>query len=164
MAQMEDYTRATAHKLLDRVADQDVFDWVSVLAKPLPVLVIGRMVGLPRTTVEIFKEAIESRYRESDHYTHRRGEPTPSKECLRQWLRIRVLFARRIARLVEERRSEPRDDVVSTLVEADSQGDRLTDEEAIDLLHLVLSVGAGTTRDPPSPPVGRLSETDGLAP
>ena len=152
MAQMESHVRAAAHKLLDQVADQDVFDWVSVLAKPLPVLVIGRMVGLPRTTMELFKKAIESRYHDSDsdHYTHSMGwlrEPTPSKERLRQWLRTRVLFTRRIARLVEERRSEPRDDVVSSLVEADSQGDRLTDEEAIDTLHLVLSVGAGTTRD-----------------
>ena len=148
MAQMEDYTRATAHKLLDRVADQDVFDWVSVLAQPLPVLVIGRMVGLPRTTMELFKETIESRF-ESDNYTRQMGwlrEPTPSKERRRQWLRTNVLFRRRIARLVEERRSEPRDDVVSSLVEADSQGDRLTDEEAMAMLHLVLSVGDESTR------------------
>ncbi len=149
MAQMESYVRTTAHKLLDRVADQDVFDWMSVLAKPLPVLVIGRMVGLPRTTMELFKEAIESRYHDLDHYTHWMGwlrEPTPSKERLLQWLRANALLRRCIVRLVEERRSEPRDDVVSTLVEADSQGDRLTDEEAMAMLHLVLSVGDGLTR------------------
>ena len=150
MVQMESYVRTTAHKLLDQVADQDVFDWVSVLAQPLPVLVIGRMVGLPRTTMELFKEAIESRYQHSDNYSQRMGwlrEPTPSKERLRQWLRTKVLVTRRLAGFVEERRSEPRDDVVSTLVEADSQGDRLTGEEATAMLHLVLNVGDGSTRD-----------------
>ena len=108
---MESYVRTTAHKLLDQVADQDVFDWVSVLAQPLPVLVIGRMVGLPRTTMELFKEAIESRYQHSDNYSQRMGwlrEPTPSKERLRQWLRTKVLVTRRLAGFVEERRSEPR--------------------------------------------------------
>ena len=149
MAQMESYVRATAHKLLDRVADQDVFDWMSVLAQPLPVLVIGRMVGLPRTTMELFKEAVQSRYKE-DNYTRQMGwvrDPQLSTKDLRQWLRTNVLFKRRMARLVEERRSEPRDDVVSSLVDADSQGDRLTSREAMALLHLVLTVGDGSTRD-----------------
>ena len=147
MTQMEDYTRATAHKLLDRVADQDVFDWVSVLAHPLPVLVIGRMVGLPKTTMELFKEAVQSRY-QSDDYTRQMGwlrEPTPSKERLLPWLRANALLRRRLARLVEERRSEPRDDVVSSLVDADSQGDRLTHQEAEGLLRIVLTVGEGKT-------------------
>ncbi len=149
ISQMEEYTRATAHKLLDRVADQDVFDWVSVLAQPLPVLVIGRMVGLPRTTVDIFKEMIENRY-QLEFYTRVMGwlrEPTPSKERLRQWLRAKVLFTRRIARLVEERRSEPRDDAVSRLIEAEDQGDRLSHEETEAMLHVVLGVGNGSTRD-----------------
>ena len=149
MAQMEDYTRTAAHTLLDRVADQDVFDWMSVLAEPLPVLVIGRMVGLPEDDMGLYKQWECRRY-QPESYIQRMGwlrEPTHSKEHLRHWLRTKVLFTRRIARLVEERRSEPRDDGVSRLVEADSQGDRLTHREAEAMLHIVLGFGSGATRD-----------------
>ena len=144
MEQMEDYTRATAHKLLDRVADQDVFDWMSVLAQPLPVLVIGRMVGLGEDDMGLFMKWNEIRRYKWDGYLRRMDwirEPTPSKEHLRQWLCTNMLVSRRIARLVEERCSEPRDDVVSRLVEADSQGDRLTQPEANTLLQHVLPTG-----------------------
>ena len=150
MAQMEDYTRATAHKLLDRVADQDVFDWVSVLAKPLPVLVIGRMIGLSADDMGLLKKRIESRLSNQGNYLRGMSwlrESRPSKEHLRQWIRAHVLFTRRIAYLVEERRSEPRDDVVSRLVEADSQGDRLTQEETEVMLRQVLGVGDGSTKN-----------------
>ena len=144
MEQMEDYIRATAHKLLDRVADQDVFDWMSVLARPLPVWVLGRMVGLPEDDMGLYKKWNEiGRYRK-DGYLRRMDwlrESTPSREHLRQWLRTKTLFARCIARLMEERRSEPRDDVVSRLVEADSQGDRLTHEEVETMLQVGLPSG-----------------------
>ena len=143
MEQMEDHTRATAHKLLDRVADQGVFDWISALAKPLPILVIGRMVGFPEDDMEVFKE-----YAGRDPiepYVRRRHwlrEPTPSREYLRQTLRSKILFGRCLTRLVEERRSEPRDDVTSRLVQTGGgQDDRLTEEETERMLHFLLKVG-----------------------
>ena len=142
MEQMEDHTRATAHKLLDRVADQDVFDWISALAKPLPILVIGRMVGLPEDDMELFKRYLA--HDPMEPFVRRRRwlrEPTPSKEHLRQRLRTELLFARRLTRLVEERRSEPRDDVVSRLVETRGQDDRLTEEETGSMLYFLLMVG-----------------------
>ncbi len=142
MEQMEDHTRATAHKLLDRVADQGVFDCITALAKPLPILVIGRMVGLPEDDMELFKRYLG--HDPMEPFVRRRRwlrEPTPSKEHLRQKLRTKLLFARRLTRLVEERRSEPRDDVVSRLVKTGSQDDRLTQEEAERMLHFLLKVG-----------------------
>ena len=95
MDRMEDYARTTAHRLLDRVADQSVFDWVSVLAKPLPVLVIGRMVGLSVDDMGLAKKWIESRLSQSEGYVRRMGwlrEATPPKEHLRQWLRTHMLL------------------------------------------------------------------------
>ncbi len=155
MEQMEEYTRATAHKLLDRVADQDVFDWMSVLCQPLPVLVLGRMVGLGEDDMELLKKWTEIRRRyQLDGYVRRMDwlrEPTPPKEYLRQSLRTNMLVGRRIARLVEERRSEPQDDLVSRLVEADDQGDRLTPLEANGLLQRLLLAGY----KPPTSFIGR---------
>ena len=146
MAQMEDYTRATAHKLLDRVADRDVFDWMSALAKPLPVLVIGRMVGLQEDEMDIYKSWVERRRFQLDAYSARWiRQPSPSKEYQRWWLRTHVLFTRCVARLVEERRTDPQDDMVSRLVEADGQGDLLTHGEAQAVLYLMFSAGDGLT-------------------
>jgi cytochrome P450 len=52
-----------------------------------------------------------------------------------------------LAEAVAARRELPRDDLISTLLQPDADGDRLTDKELIALLGLLLAAGADTTRD-----------------
>ena len=49
------------------------------------------------------------------------------------------------AAIIAERRTEPRDDVISVLTQAELDGQRLTDEEIIAFLRLLLPAGAETT-------------------
>lgn len=152
MARMEDRVRATAHKLLDRVAEKDTFDLMSAFAKPLPVRVIGRMIGWPKQDFAIF-ENWSAGVRRPEPFALRIGlapvvEPLTrcSKNELRQWIRTKWRFDRRLDRLVEERRSEPRDDVVSMMVDAGSdEDDRLTLKEARAMVRFLLSVGNSST-------------------
>ena len=154
MSQMEDYIRAAAHKLLDQKSDGDAFECMSVLAKPLPVLVVGRMVGWPKEDFALLEEWAEglaegNRFRPT--FLQQMGlapQPKLSKEGLRQLLRTEVLFNRRLARLVEERRADPQDDVVSRIVTARSRdGSPLPDEpgETLTMLRFLLSVGNAST-------------------
>ncbi len=145
MDQMEDYARATAHRLLDQVADQDVFDWMSALARPLPMLVVGRMVGWPEEDMEILvnRSAVANYEIGVEPYVlNQRWIRNPA--CLteqRQWVRANMRFLRRLVRLIEERRSDPKDDVVSRIVEGQHRDDGLTQGETVDMLKLLLLVG-----------------------
>ncbi len=146
MSQMEDYIRAAAHKLLDQKSDGGVFDCISVLAKPLPVLVVGRMIGWPREDFALLEEwaegAAEGIYLRPTFLQHMGLAPqSKSKKRLRQWLRTVVLFDRRLVRLVQERQADPQDDVVSRIVTARSRDDRNTLPEAVTMVRFLLSVG-----------------------
>jgi cytochrome P450 len=117
--------------LIDQFADRGHADLVRELFWPFPVHVIAGMLGLPaeelpmfhRKAVELISLAVEIE----------RGLVAS------QWLYD--FFAGVIA----ERRAAPRGDVISVLVQAELDGQRLTDEEIIAFLRLLLPAGAETT-------------------
>ncbi|MXX73377.1 MAG: cytochrome P450 [Gemmatimonadetes bacterium] len=137
VANMEDYIRATAHTLLDAVESHDEFDLMTAYAGPLPTLVIARMIGVPESDLNRFKVW-------SKHLV-RALEPllTPEEEEL--VYQNEQLLADYHMGIIEQRRRDPRDDLVSRLVEAEEQGDRLTLDEMIVMLRLLLIAGNETT-------------------
>ena len=143
MEQMEDYVRATAHKLLDRTVETGAFELMSTFADPLPVRVVGRMAGWPEREFAIFNDWVFGRRRQSVPAF----APVASKEVRAQILRVEIMFGRRLAKLVEERRADPRDDLVSRLVHAESRQDRLALSEVDTMLRLLLGVGNHATAD-----------------
>ena len=148
MDRMEGYTRAAAHKLLDQAADQEVFDLISVLAKPLPMLVVGHLIGWPEEEMELF-ERLNEHTPPVEPVVSRMGwprMPAPSKDRLRRRVRASVLFMRRLERLLKERRSEPRDDVVSRMVKGTDPDERLTPSETVAMVHLLFMVGNSITK------------------
>ncbi len=151
MCQMEDHIRTMAHELLDQKSDGRAFDCISVLAKPLPVLVVGRMIGWPKEDFALLEEwtgglARSDRFRPS-FLQHMGLAPRPkqSKKRRASWLRTVVLFNRRLARLVQERQADPRDDVVSRIIAARSRDDRNALQETVTMLRFLLSVGNTST-------------------
>lgn len=140
VAKMEDYVRATAHRLLDQAtqgARTASFDLMSAFAAPLPTLVIGRMIGVPDEDFARFKNW-------SDRFA-RVLEPILTKEESEDVFRADAEFARYFARVIEERRKEPRDDLVSRLIRAEHEEDRLTSQETYVMLRLLLVAGNETT-------------------
>jgi cytochrome P450 len=98
-------------------------DAVSGLAEPIACGVFGDLLGLDPAGLA----------------ARRRGQglrPDPR----RAW---RVFFLDAISR----RRRDPRDDLISTLLEPAGGGDRLTEDELVALLGLLLAAGIDTTRD-----------------
>ena len=137
VAKMEDYIRATAHRLLDEVEDTDEFDLMNTFAVPLPTIVIARMIGVPERDLDRFKVW-------SDRLA-RALEPLLTPEEQEAVFRTDQLLAEYHMKIIEERRREPRDDLVSRLVEAEEQGDRLAPDETIVMLRLLLIAGNETT-------------------
>ncbi len=119
------------HDLIDQFVNDGHADLVRELFWPFPVQVIAGMLGLPaedlpefhRKAVELISIAVEIE----------RGL------LASQWLYD--FFAGVIA----DRRAAPHADLISVLVEAELDGQRLTDEEIIAFLRLLLPAGAETT-------------------
>jgi len=130
-----------AHELLDAALREREIDLVAALTYPLPVIVIAEMIGIPTADRGRFKAW-------SDALVQNLGMgilTPPSLERLEhQRAVIREMRAYFLG-LVEERRREPREDLLSGLVAAESEGSRLTFDEMIQTLILLLVAGNETT-------------------
>ncbi|HEY6318890.1 MAG TPA: cytochrome P450 [Acidimicrobiia bacterium] len=123
--------RPIVHGLIDDFVAEGRADLVRELFWPFPVHVIAAMLGLPADELPQFhRKAVELI---SIGFDIERGLESS------QWLYD--FFAAVIA----DRREHPRDDVISVLAEAELDGQRLTDEEIIAFLRLLLPAGAETT-------------------
>ena len=137
IAKMEGSIRATAHSLLDEVGDSSEFDLMANFANLLPMLVIAEMIGVPtddRAKFKIWSDQII------------RGiEPNLSEAELSALLDTAEALAAYFAPIIEDRRREPRDDLVSRLVGAEDEGNTLSNDETQITLRLLLVAGNETT-------------------
>ena len=131
--------QAIAARLLDAVADQDRFDLIAALGYPLPVTVIAEMLGVPAEDMDRFEVW------SNDIALIVEPILTPAQiEGVRR--ATEELFAY-FGTIVEARRREPRDDLVSALLAAEEEGDKLTREELLSTMLLILVAGNETTRN-----------------
>ncbi len=106
-------------------------DLVRHLTFPFPVVVIARMLGLPRDDLTWFhRKAVELI---SVGFDFERG------------IRASQELYEYFCGIIAERREAPSDDVISVLVQAELEGQRLTDDEICAFLRLLLPAGAETT-------------------
>jgi cytochrome P450 len=116
----------------------DAIDFIRDFAIPLPVTVIAQMLGVPigdrdrlRAWSVAFGKLINGRILSTDE----------SREA-----QVGVMeFVKYFRDLIAERRQHPADDMLSGLIEVEEQGDRLSTEELIVNLILLLAAGHGTT-------------------
>jgi len=137
VAKLEEHIRATAHALLDEVAGDDEFDLMTNLATLLPTVVIAEMIGVPTEDRAQFKQW-------SDHFA-RVLEPNLSPQEGKLVLETADIFEQYFSKIIAQRRDDMRDDLVSRLIEAEEEGDRLTTDEMQVTLRLLLVAGNETT-------------------
>ena len=136
-ASMEEFIRTTAHSLLDQVVDAGEFDLMRTFADPLPTLVIAKMVGVPQQDIP--------RFREWTLKFSRAVDPGHSDAESEEILKLEKQFSDYFTGVIEQRRLDPRDDLVSRLAEAEEQGDKLTSTELTAMLRLIMVAGTETT-------------------
>lgn len=125
--------------LLGKVAGDGLMDVIRDFAYPLPVAVISEMLGVPPDDHETFKEWSQELARSLD------PEPNPSSDVLDRLKEALDSFDDYFRRLIEERRRSPREDLLSSLIEAEEAGDRLTEAELLATCRLLLVAGHETT-------------------
>jgi cytochrome P450 len=123
-------------ELLDSVAASGCMDVIHDLAAPLPVTVIAEMLGVPDRDRARFKHW-------SDQVVRSLGVPT--LEDLRQARRAGIELRAYFACIAEDRRREPRDDLLSALLRAEEEGDKLSSFEVLSTCTLLLVAGNETT-------------------
>jgi cytochrome P450 len=125
-----------AEELLSDLAARGEFDLIRDFAVPLPVTIIAEMLGIPARDRELFK-------RWSDHLVgFLDPQASPGPEVLKRT--VEEFFAY-LAEIVEERRRVPADDLLSALVLAEEEGDRLSQQELHGTVALLLAAGNETT-------------------
>ncbi len=127
-------THTLAHELVDKMAAEGgTVDLIERFALPLPITIIGRILGVP----------------EKDNAKFHRW--TSAFVSLGSWrhafLKVPAVlqFIRYLRNLVRQRAEVPQDDLVSALVLAREQDDALTEDEVLAMTFLLLSAGHETT-------------------
>jgi cytochrome P450 len=120
---------------LTQCLEQGSFDWITDFAGRLPMDVISEMMGVPEA------DRVEVR-RLADLVVHREpGVHDVPRAGMEASLDLVVYYAD----MVEQRRKQPTEDLTSALLAAEIDGDRLTDEEIIAFLFLMVVAGNETT-------------------
>jgi cytochrome P450 len=132
---MEDRIRAIAVEHLDEALERGSFDFIADFAGKLPMDVISELVGVPVV------DRAEIR-RLADLVVHREDGVFDVPQA---GLDAALTLVAYYQGMVDERRAAPRDDLTSALLEAELDGDRLTDEEIIAFLFLMVVAGNETT-------------------
>lgn len=135
VARLSDRIAQITQELLDQVREQGSMDVVSDFAFPLPAKVIAELLGVPAEDWNIFQRW--ARIGDAESLQARQQAGRNMREDLFDYF----------AKLLEERRRAPRDDLISALSTAEVDGERLSETELLSFCVLLLAAGQETTKN-----------------
>lgn len=153
--------------LLERIGDREAFDFIAEFAGPLPALVIMDMLGVPRAELGQVK-------RMSDEMALFIGSTRDSPEKYARAEAATRDMAGLFRELIRARRQAPQADLLTELIQAEEDGQRLSEDELVATCIILLFAGHETTTHHIANGLGallqfpgelrRLREQPGLAP
>jgi len=135
---MRPHVRSLVTSMLDAVADRDEIDVIGDLARPLPSTVICEMLGVP----------LEDRASFTDwtaHVTHLLQPRTMTERQRTRTIEAATGLVGYMSKLIDQRRKQLGDDMLSVLIRAEESGDKLSEEELITQSIGLLVAGFETT-------------------
>ncbi|MXZ52209.1 MAG: cytochrome P450, partial [Acidimicrobiaceae bacterium] len=144
----ETAVRARIARRLDALAAAGGGDWVEAVAAPIPIGVICDIMGVPESDHDYMIEL-------TDHLVAGTSSKPLEPSAYGNTTDLRLLpfnspaahgineYARALG---ERRRAEPADDLITKLIEAEVDGERLTDAEFTNFFRLMVFAGNETTR------------------
>jgi cholest-4-en-3-one 26-monooxygenase len=135
---LEPRIRELAASILDRAIAKRTCDFVVDVAAELPVEVISELIGVPK----------QDRHKIFEWTNRIVGAEDPeyfvSEDQMQRAMTEMFVY---VHELCEQRRREPRDDIMSALLQAELEGDKLTDLELNAFFLFLSSAGNETTRN-----------------
>ncbi len=132
-------TRGVVQRVLDRI-EGDEFDLIADFAGPVPTVVIAEMLGIDPENHDKFKAW-------SDALVIGAFNPFPTEEQAAEQAKADQLLWDFLQSEVTARRSNLGDDLISDMIRAEEDGEKLTEEEMIRQTNLLLIAGNVTTTD-----------------
>ena len=139
VSRLEGRIREITDRLLDEVAGRRQFDVIAALGYPLPITVIAEMLGVRSKDMGAFEGWSNTLALAVD--------PILGGKQVEAIKRAAEQVYAYFEGIIAERRREPRDDLVTALIMAEETGERLTHEEMLSVMLLLLVAGNETTRN-----------------
>lgn len=134
LAKMEMRIEELTHELLEGAQKQGTVDLKQVYALPIPVTVIKEMVGVADEDMPRFYNGIKAL---SDGFSG--------------WSLFRTLFwdmprlSKFVRELIHRKHSNPQNDILTGLIQAEEQGEKLSEDELVAMVYLLIIAGYETT-------------------
>lgn len=132
VAKLEPSTRAYCEELIDATRGRDIVDAAEEYAQHIPVRVIANMLGLPESDADKFRGFVHDVLE---------GVARPLEERAGSFM---VLF-QYLQGHIEDHLANPRDDLITFLLESEIDGERLTEFHVARTIGLLLIAGIDTT-------------------
>ncbi len=137
IAEHEPRTRQLCDDIIDTICERGSADFVHDVAAQLPVIVIADMLGvLPEDRHDVLE------WSEGMLGTLGVGD----EDVVERQMKSAIAWHEYATKVVAQRRAEPADDLISILINAEIDGERLSDEDVIGETLLILIGGDETTR------------------
>ena len=154
IAMLEPRIQEISRRLLGKVANRGAMDLVEDYAAPLPMMVVAEMIGMPAGDWARFRRWSDAILKLS--YTVQAG--AQADEAVMNYSSIKGEMHPHMRAVIEERRTTPEDDLMTGLVQADLDGQKLTESEILGFVELLLVAGQETSSNLISNAVLCLSE------
>jgi cytochrome P450 len=133
IAQMQERVHTLAHELIDRVQAKGEMDLIEDFALPIPMTVISEMLGVPERDRDNFSKWSNTMVSIS--------KPTDGVLALPDLYKV----VRYLRKLFREHRARPKDNLTTLLLQAEAEGSKLSEDELVSMVALLLSAGHETT-------------------
>ena len=130
--------RELLERLFEPIAGEGPCDFVATIAKPYPAMMIAHVMGAPLEDAD--------RLGEWANLIQGQFDPIKVATMLPELERAAEEFDEYARELIRVRHDDPADDLISHLIAAEEEGDRLSDEECVHLVSAVLVGGVDTTQ------------------
>jgi len=141
---LEPRIASITRELLDAVPAGDRLELVEHLAYPLPVIVIAELLGVPASDRYLFKGWVDKMF-DSANQVSLVKKDAEQDAAIQASMEGQKALADYLGVHVDERRKQPREDLLTKLVEAELDGERLSRSEVVNFANILLLAGHITT-------------------
>ncbi len=141
IAELAPRIRELSRELLGKVGGCGQMDVVREYATPLPMIMIAEMIGVPAAEWPLFRRWSDAILKLS----HTISAGASATTAVAEYSLVKTEMGAYARALIEERRTAPRDDLLTRLTQAEVDGERLTEQEILGFVELLIVAGQETT-------------------
>ena len=143
IANLEPRIRELSRELLDRLGEHGEIDLAAEFSVALPMKVIAGMIGIPVSDWALYNRWSDTILRIS----YSRSGSREAEQSLLDFMAVSEEMTTYLADMIDQRRAAPKEDLLTRLIEAEVDGERLSHAEILGFFQLLIVAGQETTTD-----------------